>query len=450
MLWELLAGHRLWQGMGEAHIVHHLAGGMPIPNLPPEPGRPPVLDRICARALAINPGDRYATAADLESDLQGRAGRHPADSHARGLGDLLASAFSEARAEREALIARALESGQSPRAVALRPQWAQDIESLLPTVDGGFDVTGRRRGCGAAAAAPPPPPPARRGGNVAVAVTTIGLAAVGLVLVVAGVQQQRMSSPEATAPPPAGHRPCDARRGDRRSRRPSPRPPSLDCRRSAPVAAVAPPPPRPVARRAGAARRHLDARAARGSRGRDVSVRGAEDRAAPARVAARDRRKRSVQMKASRAACGRARHAGGGHAGACAEASSAGGRRGQPRSWTKPSGVFSAASSCTRRATSAARWWSSSAPTIWCPTYKILYNLGQVSYQRHDYASALRYFRQYLGEGDEAIPLERQKEVATEINRLSPRVGSLEIQAFDDGAEVFVDDVLMGTTPAGR
>ena len=33
------------------------------------------------------------------------------------------------------------------------------------------------------------------------------------------------------------------------------------------------------------------------------------------------------------------------------------------------------------------------------PSYKILYNLGQVSYQRHDYASALRYFRQYLEEG---------------------------------------------------
>ena len=82
------------------------------------------------------------------------------------------------------------------------------------------------------------------------------------------------------------------------------------------------------------------------------------------------------------------------------------------------------------------------------PSYKILYNLGQVSYQRHDYASAVRYFRQYLGEADDAISPERQKEVATEINRLSPRVGSLEIQAFDDGAEVFVDDVLMGTTPA--
>ncbi len=111
MLWELLAGHRLWQGMGEAHIVHHLAAGMPVPNLPSQPGRPPMLDRICARALAINPGDRYATAAALQSDLEGvLAGM--ADSHARVLGQVVAGAFSEARAEREALIARALGVGE--------------------------------------------------------------------------------------------------------------------------------------------------------------------------------------------------------------------------------------------------------------------------------------------------------------------------------------------------
>ncbi len=83
------------------------------------------------------------------------------------------------------------------------------------------------------------------------------------------------------------------------------------------------------------------------------------------------------------------------------------------------------------------------------PSYKILYNLGQVSYQRHDYASALRYFRQYLGEGDEAIPAERQREVAAEITKLAPRVGSIEVQALDEGAEVLVDDVVMGTTPVG-
>jgi hypothetical protein len=81
------------------------------------------------------------------------------------------------------------------------------------------------------------------------------------------------------------------------------------------------------------------------------------------------------------------------------------------------------------------------------PSYKILYNLGQVSYQRRDYAAALRYFRQYLGEGDDAIPVARQSEVASDIGELEHRVGRFAIEAVDEGTEVFVDDVLVGMTP---
>jgi serine/threonine-protein kinase len=105
MLWEMLAGRRLWAGLGEAQIVHHLAAGMPMPALPPDENRPPLLDGICARALAISPGDRYRTAAELELDLQGvLAGTE--DSHARTLGRVVSNAFQAVRAEREALISR--------------------------------------------------------------------------------------------------------------------------------------------------------------------------------------------------------------------------------------------------------------------------------------------------------------------------------------------------------
>jgi len=81
------------------------------------------------------------------------------------------------------------------------------------------------------------------------------------------------------------------------------------------------------------------------------------------------------------------------------------------------------------------------------PSFKILYNLGQVSYQRHDHAAALRYFQQYLADGDESIPDERRREVAVAIVDLEPRVGRLQIESGDEAAEVFVDDVLVGTTP---
>src|SRR5204863_71029 len=66
------------------------------------------------------------------------------------------------------------------------------------------------------------------------------------------------------------------------------------------------------------------------------------------------------------------------------------------------------------------------------PSYKILYNLGQVSYQRHDYAAALRAFRQYLADGDDAIPDERRREVAGAIVDLESRVGRVEIASGDE------------------
>ena len=81
------------------------------------------------------------------------------------------------------------------------------------------------------------------------------------------------------------------------------------------------------------------------------------------------------------------------------------------------------------------------------PSYKILYNLGQVSYQRHDYASALRYFRQYLEEGGAAIATDRRLEVESDVVRLEGRVGKLEVQTIEAGAEILIDDVAVGLSP---
>jgi len=161
MLWELLAGRRLWNGMTEAQIVHNLASGIPMPALPPDAIRPPVLDVICARALAMNPGDRYQTAADLESDLHSvMAGA--AETHARTLGRVISHAFSAARAEREAMISRALDgTGQSwspaewaaaSRAMKESPwsreldrprddTWAREIDAFIAAADDLLDVT---------------------------------------------------------------------------------------------------------------------------------------------------------------------------------------------------------------------------------------------------------------------------------------------------------------------
>jgi tetratricopeptide (TPR) repeat protein len=81
------------------------------------------------------------------------------------------------------------------------------------------------------------------------------------------------------------------------------------------------------------------------------------------------------------------------------------------------------------------------------PTYKILYNLGQVSYERHDYAGALRYFREYLREGTDAVRPERRRDLADEIARLEQRVGKLDIRGVEPGLEILIDDTSVGTAP---
>ena len=103
MLWEMLVGRRMWYRMTEVEIVAHLASGQPLPALPPDDGRPPGIDAICARALNADPSCRYETAAEMEMDLESML-VGVADSHARNLGKVVSMAFTAERAERQAII----------------------------------------------------------------------------------------------------------------------------------------------------------------------------------------------------------------------------------------------------------------------------------------------------------------------------------------------------------
>jgi len=103
MLWEMLAGRRLWQGMNEVQIVSQLAAGLPFPPLPTAAEFPPGLDAICEQALHPNPQYRYQTAAEMEEDLE-RVLIGSEDSHARNLGRVVSLAFTAERAERQGLI----------------------------------------------------------------------------------------------------------------------------------------------------------------------------------------------------------------------------------------------------------------------------------------------------------------------------------------------------------
>ncbi len=81
------------------------------------------------------------------------------------------------------------------------------------------------------------------------------------------------------------------------------------------------------------------------------------------------------------------------------------------------------------------------------PSYRILYNVALVNVQMNDYAAALTAFELFLSEGADNIPATRQDEVRSTIEQLQTKVGFLEVTVDESDTEVFVDDILIGTTP---
>src|SRR6187431_3178059 len=81
------------------------------------------------------------------------------------------------------------------------------------------------------------------------------------------------------------------------------------------------------------------------------------------------------------------------------------------------------------------------------PSYKLYYNIGQVRFAMHDYAAAMDAYRQYLSKGGEQIPPARRDQIQKELNTLVQRVAKLVIETDVPGAEVLIDDVVVGRTP---
>ena len=81
------------------------------------------------------------------------------------------------------------------------------------------------------------------------------------------------------------------------------------------------------------------------------------------------------------------------------------------------------------------------------PNYRVFYNIGQVCYQMHDYVCAHESRERYLADGGSEIPAARRQAVERELIELQERIGYLDLQIDLPGAEVSVDDVLVGTAP---
>lgn len=81
------------------------------------------------------------------------------------------------------------------------------------------------------------------------------------------------------------------------------------------------------------------------------------------------------------------------------------------------------------------------------PHYKVLFNLGQTALELQDYVSALDYLHDYLAQGGAEITPQRKVEVDAMLSKLEKLIAQMKITVNVDGAEIFVDNAPVGTSP---
>ncbi len=132
MLWEALAGRRLMEtpaGQDRSEAVRKRASE-PAPRIREVvSSMPRVLADICDRALALEPSDRFSTAAEFRAALVDYLDETSPDVDSAQLGQLVASAFRDERARINSLIERSL-----MQRVTSTPVVPPPIENLLDTL----------------------------------------------------------------------------------------------------------------------------------------------------------------------------------------------------------------------------------------------------------------------------------------------------------------------------
>ncbi len=138
MLWQAVAGRRLWQDMSDLEVFQQL-NMRRIPVLREvRPDAPEALVRVCERALAFDADHRFATASEFGDALESYLSAEGQRANGRELGAYVSGLFSVKRAEVQVLIEAALgrlsTEEHTPSAARLGAAPLSRSESgLLPT-----------------------------------------------------------------------------------------------------------------------------------------------------------------------------------------------------------------------------------------------------------------------------------------------------------------------------
>lgn len=132
LLWEAVAGGRLWGEQSEGTIMRRLIAG----NLPSPTSRRPVDEDLLAivrRAMAPSARDRYATAREFQQDIDLYLEKQGHTTALRAVGEYVETLFSAERAELGRTVRAALQSlAQSDESTEVRPLTEPPHAEALP------------------------------------------------------------------------------------------------------------------------------------------------------------------------------------------------------------------------------------------------------------------------------------------------------------------------------
>jgi serine/threonine-protein kinase len=245
MLWELLAGRRMWKGVPEAQIVARLVAGT-IPDV--KEGNPrvaPELAEICMRALSPKREERYSTAAEFQHAIDSYSAILPVHASRDTLARCMVATFSEKRRELRKMVDE-VNSGLRPaidttgehRALAMLPTIVHPPQGSSPSIE---PTSGTYAGSSARVVSPSASRSSSVLTGIAVACAAIAVVAAIGALVASSKRHTTTSAVVDSSPPPPSAEPLPVAT----SPPVTPAPPQTSpATSSTPVTAAPPPPPR--------------------------------------------------------------------------------------------------------------------------------------------------------------------------------------------------------------
>ena len=165
ILWRVITGVRLWQGMSDLDIFQALSRGEIPSPLTVKPDAPPQLVKICLKAMSITPDDRYESAAALRVELDKYMATLSDRMTHRELGEKISEIFSDKKAAYRSIIEAQLAtlSSGSPVLPAIPSRTTSSISALasLPSERSDPDMPDRVSGASQSLSGRGTPGPAR-------------------------------------------------------------------------------------------------------------------------------------------------------------------------------------------------------------------------------------------------------------------------------------------------